>query len=200
LTAAVWREYWQRVRAYPRYAEFRDLLSFDLSQLFNTVRYSFLLKRDSRLLNIAEHDAYSPPGMMILSFASLDLMGSPGFDAAEIGRLREALWHAQWMARIGNLVSTWQREVADRDFTSGVFARAVASGDLKPADLLQVDDGYVQSQVLLGGHEEHFLQRWNHHHEQVRAMIPHVRTVDLAAVLRGHERLLNTELGSRGYK
>ena len=39
------------------------------------------------------------------------------------------------MGRIGNLLSTWQREVRVRDFTSGVFARAVQQGDLELDDL-----------------------------------------------------------------
>ncbi len=127
---AVWQVYWDRVAKYPCYSKFEPVLRYDLLQFLNTMRYSHLVNGRPYLLNMAEHDVYTPHNMMMVSFATLDLMCSPTFTPADVGALRECVWHAQSMGRIGNLLSTWKRELADRDFTSGVFARALANGEV----------------------------------------------------------------------
>ena len=59
----------------------------------------------------------------------------PGTSLNELGIAREVFWHAQRMGRIGNMLTTWEREVLDRDFTSGVFAHALDRRILAPSDL-----------------------------------------------------------------
>ena len=120
---ALWDEYWTRTAGYPCYKTFEPVLRYDLHQFFNTMRYSHLVNGRPYLLNMVEHDLYTSHNMMMVSFSTLDLMCSPGVPLAEVGALREVMWHAQCMGRIGNLLSTWRRELAKGDFTSGVFAR-----------------------------------------------------------------------------
>ncbi|HVC95552.1 MAG TPA: hypothetical protein VND64_17790 [Pirellulales bacterium] len=199
-TGELWRTYWDRVREYPLFESYHELLRYDLAQLFNTVRYSQLLKNNLCLLNLVEHDHYSPQGMGVMTFATLDLMCSPGFQERELGRLREAVWHAQWMARIGNMVTTWRREIADRDYTSGVFAQAVAASDLTVDDLRQGDPQRIQSAVARGDYERHYLRCWSHHRDCLRAMAPGLRSIDLGPWIEGLQHLLMSELGSRDFK
>ena len=196
----IWREYWERSRQFPCFEAFEDLLRYDLMQLFNQIRYTELLKQNLCLLNSVEHDLYSPHGMMLMSFATLDLMCMPLFRAEELGRLREAIWHAQSMSRIGNLVSTWQREIGDADFSSGVFARAIEKGTLTPEQLVNGEPEAIAEAITRGAHEEYFLRKWAEHRGAIEALAPNVRSVDLLEVIRGQERLLYTELGSRGFK
>ncbi|HUY36553.1 MAG TPA: hypothetical protein VMV69_27705 [Pirellulales bacterium] len=199
-TAELWRTYWDRAREYPFFEVYHELLRYDLAQLFNTVRYSQLLKHNLCLLNLVEHDHYSPQGMGVMTFATLDLMCSPGFQSHDLGRLREAVWHAQWMARIGNMLTTWRREIADRDYTSGVFARAVAESDLTVDELCQGDPQRIQSVIAGGDHERHYLRRWSHHRDCLRGMAPGLRSFDLGPWIEGFQHLLLSELGSRGDK
>ena len=147
LTAEVWNEIKGRAQRFPRFQEYGELWRYDYLQLLNTMRYSHLLNRDLALLNLVEHDLYSPHNMHMMVSATLDLMCSPRFDRMELGLLREAVWHAQYMGRIGNLVTTWQREVGERDFSSGVFACAVSHGDLTVADLLRGDRNCIEAGV-----------------------------------------------------
>lgn len=199
-TCRVWEAFWRRVSRYPCYEVYRELLHYDLAQLFNTVRYSQLVNRNPYILNLVEHDDYTAQGMGLLSFATVDLMCTPDFPVHELGTLRQAIWHGQWMARIGNLISTWQREVKDRDYTSGVFARAVAACHVTVEQLLTGDPAEIETAIARGGHEAHFLRRWRRHHAHLRALQPHLSAVDLHQVARGLERLLRTELVSRGRK
>lgn len=197
-TGELWREYQQRLGHYPCTEVFRDLLRYDLLQLFNTLQYSHLLNGQLRLLNVVEHDLYSPHNMMIISFATLDLMCSPEFRIDELGRLREAMWHAQCMGRIGNLLSTWRRELAEGDFTSGVFARAVAEGDLTVDELSSGDRARIERTIVERGHERHFLARWERHWESLRSAACRIESMDLNPLLEGHIRFLSTYLGSCG--
>jgi hypothetical protein len=104
------------------------------------------------------------------------------------------------MARIGNLVTTWQREIGDGDYTSGVFARAVGRRELTVEQLRAGDAGEIEDVVRRGEHEAYFLRRWNYHRDRLRLMKPHFEAFDLGLVIEGLERLLLTELGSRGHK
>jgi len=127
-------------------------------------------------------------------------MCSPDFQLNELGKIREIAWHVQWMGRIGNLITTWQREIGDGDFTSGVFARAVVRGDLSIEQLNLGSAEEIETAIREGGHEEYFLRKWEYHHRCLNAMRSQIRSFDLGVVIRGLERLLFTELGSRGLK
>lgn len=199
-TQRIWTEIERRARRYPRFDEFAGLFRYDYDQLCNVMQYSHLLNSMPELLNLTEHDLYTPHNMHIMICSTLDLMCSPDFDRREIGKLREVIWHAQWMGRIGNLATTWQRELKERDFTSGVYASAVSSGDLTTADLLEGDPARIEAAILSGGHEEVFWRRWQDHRRFLLARRSALRSVDVGRLLSGLERLICLHLGSRGYK
>jgi len=190
--------YHERIRECPLYAEYADLLNFDQQQYFNTMRYSSLLNRHLNLLNPTEHDLYLPHAMHMMSFSTLDLMCSPGFPAEDLGRLREALWQLQCMGRVGNLLSTWRREIPQSDFTSGVFARAVVSGDLTVSDLANPSPHFVEDAVVDGRHERHFARRWHSHRHRYIRKARDIRSLDWKKLLEGNERFFRMHLGSRG--
>lgn len=197
-TKRVMDEYWRRVEQYPCCSALRDLLEYDLDQLFNSIHYSALLNRQLGLLNVVEHDLYSPHNMMMMSFATLDLMCSPRFETHELGKLREAIWHAQWMGRIGNLLSTWEREIAAGDFTSGVFAQAISRGDLTVEELQSGDRQRIKEIIQRGGYHAEYTSRWNYHRECFRQRASEIRCFDMRPLLEGHDRFFSMHLESRG--
>lgn len=190
--------YHARVEAYPCHATYADLLRYDQLQYFNTMRYSQLLNRNLWLLNPIEHDLYLPHAMDMMSFATIDLMCMPEFSARELGRLRESLWFLQCMGRVGNLLSTWRREIPQHDFTSGVFARAIAQGDLTVEQLRNPNPGEIESAILKGGHERYFLRRWHYYRECFLAAARSMQSVDMLQLLEGNERFFRMHLASRG--
>jgi hypothetical protein len=177
---------------------YEPVLRFDLLQSFNTMRYSHLVNGRPYLLNMVEHDLYTPHNMMQTSFATLDLMCSPGFPLEEVGTLREAVYHAQCMGRIGNLLSTWRRELVNRDFTSGVFARAMMEGDLTLDELEHGDVGELEARIRARGHEAYFFGRWLEHRKCCHALASRVRALDLRALVASHDRFFALYLGSQG--
>jgi hypothetical protein len=120
------------------------------------------------------------------------------FPLDELGRLREALWHLQCMGRVGNLLSTWRREIHQRDFASGVFARAVVAGDLSVEQLCPENYAQIEDTIVNGGHERYYFGRWKYHRDCFLEKARYVRAVDLQKLLEGNDRLLLMHLGNRG--
>ena len=190
--------YESRISGYPLYDVYKRLLQFDLMQYFNTMRYSCLLNENLSLLNVTEHELYLPHAMHMMSFSTLDLMCTPEFDLHELGRFREAIWHAQCMGRVGNLLSTWEREIAATDFTSGVFARAVIKGDLNVDQLNISDAPVIEAAIINGGHEQYFLNRWHEHRECLKIKLAEIHSVDLHGFVEAQERFFRMHLACRG--
>jgi hypothetical protein len=199
-TLDLWQEIKRRTRTLPLFEQFARLWRYDYLQLFNGMRYSHLINEDVALLNLAEHDLYSPHNMHIIVSSTVDLMCSPDFDRSELGRLRDAIWHAQFMGRIGNLVTTWERELGDGDYTSGIYARALAEGDVTVEMLKSRDVKVIKQAITASGHETYFLQRWAQLRRRLVELAPRIRTVNIAGLLKGYDRLIRLHLGSRGYK
>ncbi len=200
VTRSVWNTIWTRIEAYPRFAEFRDVLVYDYRQLMNSMRFSMLLKKYPWLNNVAEHNAYLPHNMHMMVSGTIDLMASPGFDIGELGRLRATLVHAQRMGRIGNLVTTWEREVTEGDFSSGVFAVALSRGVLTVEDLQSGDRARITKRIRESDIEEQFLRGWRRLHDDMVESKGRFRTVDIGKLVEGLETLIQLHLGSRGLK
>jgi hypothetical protein len=190
--------YENRVSKYPLYEFHKRLLRFDLMQYFNTMRYSCLLNRNLNLLNVTEHELYLPHAMHMMSFSTLDLMCTPDFGIHELGRFREAIWHAQCMGRVGNLLSTWEREIAQTDFTSGVFARAVIEGELRVDQLRVGEAPAIEAAIVGGGHEQHYLSKWYEHRECLRKKVSRIHSIDLQDFVESQERFFLMHLACRG--
>ncbi|MBL8848476.1 MAG: hypothetical protein JNG89_02285, partial [Planctomycetaceae bacterium] len=178
VTRRLWTEYEARVRQYPQYPVYERLWRFDLLQFLNTMRYAHLVNSQPGLLNLAEHDVYTPHNMLMVSFSTLDLMCVAHFHTAELGSLREAMWHAQSMGRIGNVLSTWRRELAEADQSSGMFGH--------------------DSSLSLSSKEQLLLEKWRWHRSRCHAAAQRVASIDLNPVLNGHDRFFDMHLASSG--
>jgi hypothetical protein len=199
-TVKLWKEIENRSQSLPRYLEFKDLLEFDYRQLLNCMRYALIVNDDPRRLNLAEHDLYQPHNMHMMVSSTLDLMASPRFDARETGMLREVVWNAQVMGRIGNAVTTWQRELKDQDYTSGIFAMALSRGVLTADDLKNMEPAEIEEHLLSACLEEAFLIEWGKRRESIAEMTTRINSIDIETLLNGLENLIAMHLGSRGLK
>jgi len=198
MISSVWKEVWSRCKSYPHFRSLEPLLKFDNEQVMVAMRYALLANQCPGLLNVIEHDLYQPNNMQMIFMASVDLCASPDFNPDELGIAREIFWHAQRMGRIGNMITTWEREVLDRDFTSGIFAFAVHRGILSAADLRNLPAHEIMSLLEANDCQEHFINEWKHHREQMLRKLRRVRSIDMLPYLGGVEELFRTHLGSRG--
>ena len=104
------------------------------------------------------------------------------------------------MGRIGNMVSTWEREIKERDFTSGVFAAAIAIGAVTAPEMAQMAAPDLVALIERSGVIEHYLAEWERLRDEVYDIAAEVRTVDMRKYAAGLEELIRNHLGSRGLK
>jgi hypothetical protein len=152
-------------------------------------------------LNGAKH--YDSHNMVMFPYADIDIMYSPAFEPTDLGVLRELIWDLQRMARIGNWLTTWEREIDEGDYTAGIVVYALQNGlitleeleDAGPEAKTTVADRIKTCQV-----ETTFLAEWEHLHRKVQNRNLEAESVDLDAFVNGIETVMEHHQASEGYK
>jgi len=195
---------WESFRAgldgAPRRETFGDVFEYDLDQTTNAVEYSAVVSDNPTMATVTGTRRYDAHNMVMFAYADVDLMYSPGFDLAEFGALRDLLWDLQEMARIGNWLTTWERELAEGDYSAGVVVAAIEDGVVTPADLETDDHRAVVERIRSHGVERRFRQRWRDLHQSVVDREFETESVDLGALARGMETVFEYHQASEGLK
>lgn len=206
-TRRVWETLVERLEAAPEFAAYERLFRYDLRQAINAIEYTNLVIDSPELATVQDLELYESHNMVMYAYLGIDLMHSDPAYATDLSSLRRALWPAQQMARIGNWLSTWERELGEGDYSSGVIVYALQHGIITLADLAAIrhsengtyDD--VVEQIQHTGVEEVFLARWRAHRDELVALNEHeVRGMDLMPFIDGLETVLRYHLASRGLK
>ncbi|WP_232702357.1 hypothetical protein [Halobacterium wangiae] len=203
----VWDQFSARLRDGPRSAEFADIVQFDLKQVVNAMDYSYLANQNLDAVTESEVQTYDAHNMMLFGFVDVDLAYSPEFDRADLATLRRVVDRAQRMVRIGNWVTTWEREVAEGDFTSGVVAHALEHELVSPEQLRasRADGGEHEVGAIIGTIHDHdvedvFLRQWTEERDAAREFEGELASVDVGSYLDGIETVMEYHLMSRGLK
>lgn len=191
----------------PRAAEFAELLQFDLQQALQAIEYSYLVNQHPDLVSERELWRYDAHNMLIFVYADIDLANASAFDSSELSLLREVCDRTQRMARIGNWLSTWKRELAEGDFSSGVVVHALENGIVSPEQVraLRRDSSdtavdSVAQAITDSGVEGYFLDRWETEYEEAKRFESSIESVDIGAYLEGFETVFDYHMASEGHK
>lgn len=199
----LWRHITGTIKRYPRYKEFKYLFDYDNQQYLNAMKYAYLINRNPYLINKTESWLYISHGMQVFPIMDVDLMCSK-VNSQDLGLLREMVWCFQRMARIGNWVSTWEREVRDNDFTSGVWAYALSLGIIDAGELRKENEAELVRKVKKSKVEQILLKEWEDNYKKTlklgeKANKKNIKK-DLKKFLLGIEKLLFLHLISRYHK
>lgn len=205
-TERVWETLLDRIRRGPEYETYAELFRYDVKQAIDAIEYSDLVTRRPRLATMADLERYESHNMAMFAYADIDLMHSPREHLADIGPLRDAVGTAQRMARIGNWVSTWRRELGEGDYSTGVLVYALEEGIIQPSDLHDLDPAddaqvaAIADRIDAHDVETRFLEQWHDHYEQLTRLDDELATMDLAPFVDGTEVVLRYHLASTGLK
>lgn len=199
-TINLWKYVLDSIKRYPRCKEFKEIFDYDVLQILVSNQHDYLISTNHYFLNKEESWLYPPHTMGGMICGTLDLMCSLDFDIKELGTMREILWQAQKMARIGNWVSSWEREIHESDFTSGVFVYALDSGVVTIDDLEREDKLEIVRKIKNSKVENGLLKEWESSHKKINNLSSKIKTVDIDKFLSGLEKLLISELSSREHK
>jgi len=179
----------QEIKKYPRYKEFKDIFNFDFSQVINAIKYSSLINQTPFLINKTEYWNYSSHTLHGMTYSSLDLMCSPKFDIRELGIVREIFWQTQKIARIGNCLSTWKRELKEGDLTSGVLAYAVNSDFFDIQDLNKMDKIKIINRIDRLNIRYKLLKKWQEYYDEIRCLCRKTKSINTRNFLSQLEKL-----------
>lgn len=196
----VWMEVGKNIGTFPRRELFAADLRFDVRQLLSAFEYGYFLAENYVRMNETEYWIYFPYSMQIIINSDLDLMCSRDFELHEIGQFRETVLLAQKMARIGNWLTTWEREVEQGDYTSIVIPHALRLGVITHEDISRGRTRRIVAEVRKAGIEEHFLGIWDEYHRKLETKLRAITSVDAKAVQGRFEYLIFMHLLSKGLK
>jgi len=196
----VWKRVEEIVGKLPRFEELKEAFQYDVRQVLNATRYAYLVNHNPNLINKIECDFYGAHNMAVMVYSTLDIMCFPSPWLKSLGKIRKVAWHAQKMARIGNWISTWERELQEGDFSNGIVAMAVDFGELDTASLLKSNPLQVMRQVKKMDVEKHLLKQWERCHAKVSENGDQIIEFNEKKFLKQLENFLLLHLLSKGYK
>lgn len=199
-TQKLWNYIIRKIKKYPRYKEFKEIFYYDVNQMLNAMRYSYILNTYPYLINKTESWLFISHNMGFFIYFDLDLMCAPNFNFKILGPMREIVWRIQKMARIGNWVSTWEREIGEKDFTSGVFAYAIDSGVIFVDELKEKKESEVIKKIKKAKIEDRLLKEWEQYYYEIKELSKKIKGFGASEILPRFEKLLVGHLISRGYK
>ena len=203
----VWETLRERLEAAPAYEDYARLFRYDLRQAINAIEYTNLVIDRPELATLNDLELYESHNMVMYAYLDIDLMHADPSYAEELPALRRAVWPAQQMARIGNWLSTWERELHEGDYSSGIVIYALQHDVISAGDLEAISEGdedaieSVVDRIHGNGIEEIFLSRWDAHLDELVAIDEHeVHAMDLGPFIDGLKVVLRYHLASRGLK
>ncbi|ADB61263.1 hypothetical protein Htur_2385 [Haloterrigena turkmenica DSM 5511] len=200
----LWDALLSQFRESSRAEEFEPLFRFDVRQALQSVDYSALLARYPGLAGERELQTYDVYNMMLFPFADIDLATSSGFEMRDLSAVRDVVAHGQRMARIGNWIATWERELAEGDYSSGVVVRALESGVVSVDELRALRRepseeavSVIAERIRGAGIEAAFVEQWRREYERGADYCGEIESIDVRAYLDGFVPIFRSQLARR---
>lgn len=196
----LWKNISKQIKSCPNYTELREVFNYDVGQVLNTMKYSHLVNSNPHLINKTEYWLYLPNNMAFMIGLTINMLVTYKRNLAKAGILREITIEAQKMGRVSNWRVTWQREIDDKDFTSGVFAYAIEKNILTSDELITASKCQIINKIKRENVENDLLEEWEKSYNRIKQAKHNVGAATIKSFLDGQRLLLYSNLASEGRK
>ena len=196
----IWCQIERTIKKYPYYKKIRNVFEFDVFQFLNAVRYGKLICDSPQWMNETDYLTYFPQSMQIIIDADLDLM-CKNLNFKDLWKFRQIILYTQKIARIGNWLTTWEREIKKNDFSSLVFPYALAGNVfVSSKDFLNKNKDKVINKIKKSGMEKNLLKKWEEYYRKIEKIEIKNKSINTKKILSKFKYFLFMHLISQGYK
>lgn len=186
------------ITKYPRYDSFGNIFQFDLKQIINAMEYAYLVGKNNYIINQLEYWMYFPHNLPAILSLTVDLMVLPKFDIRELGTMREIAWHVQKLTQGMNWITTWEREIYDNDFTSGIFAYAINRNVIKINELKKSQKRDLIGRIKRSEIENLILGKCSESYREIQKLGEKIKTIDIEKYLISLNKFIVFQSISKG--
>jgi len=183
-----------------KWPEYREMFVYDLTQVYNSFHYSYLLNSMPYIGNYLENIRFGAYNMMFFVFADIDILFSPELKKNELAHLREMVLLGQEMARLSNWIGTWERELTELDMTSGILSLAFCRQIVKWEDMLSSSNRKKtgKEKIIAADLENELKQEWETIRLNLLTKAPPLTSVSVPQYVDGLEMVMIAHLASKG--
>jgi len=162
LISDTWSTFQSTIVQTPNYVLLKPFLEEAYQHWIGSFEYSLAIQRES--FRIEEkwerHLELISPSTFIHMAGLIDLLFVPNFPTHQTASAIKVFLQAQKMGQLGNWASTWERELAQEDFTGGVYRIALENGWIAWDDLKRGSPEKIREQIRNSPVETYLWDEW----------------------------------------
>ncbi|WP_313691624.1 hypothetical protein [Halorarum halobium] len=205
LAADAWDALLDRLEGAPRFDTHLATLRRDLAWTVRAQRHAAWSARRPAETTYEECLQEQAPTMCMDALATVDLMCSPTFDPTEERAVREAVALVEPLGRIGNWLTTWERELEEGDLANGIVVKGVEDGVVSPEAVRRASAEPTvrpafRRRIREAGVELAVEEDWRRRYERALGHEWETGTVDLDSFVAAMDDVRRRHDASRGKK
>lgn len=161
--------------------------------------YARLSADERALMNPEETWYFDTQAIGLFVNWTVDLMYSPEFERDDFRSFRQIVYELQHLWRLGNWITTWELEVHEHDFSTGIFVEALDRGIIYESDLERVEKGKLGPEKLIrqiksSGIVDQFTADWIRRRDELYERDFEMTSLDSDRMVEMMERFMQTHL------
>jgi len=136
------------IMSLPRYCDFRGEFFLAMRNVAKSMEFSYLLNKNKIIYPFPYVVQNRAASTMVEIHSILDLMSSENFDASELGKAIVLFKTADIVAMLSNTISTWKREIIERDYSCPVISLALEKKLIKFSDFEKISAENIEEKLL----------------------------------------------------
>ncbi len=155
----VWHSVQHDIKKTPNYSSLKHELDDGYKRLIESFRYGLSISN----CQTVDWDTYieiTQDASHVYLAGLMDLLYIPNLSISQISQFKTVFLQTQKMAQIGNWITTWKREIKQRDFSSGVIVYALENNWINRDALENMDSETLIRHIKQCPSEQYLLDMW----------------------------------------